>query len=167
MNLDNNVGDVYLRINAVGAGCCPAIEAILPPGADAERAIAALNEDISAALAKHLGNYEVVLAESFGVRLQHSRVIGTPEEERRRREEAFDRLGDLLPKQDENAQATWDEEVKNHPQNGKLGWWLVEDYRHAKYVRAASVSEALEKADLIMAEMPQWVGEELPDVIEV
>jgi hypothetical protein len=62
------------------------------------------------------------------------------------------------------------ERIKNHPDNGKNGWWIVEGIRHRAYAKASSAIEAIEKAekagvvqDWECAESWFWT-EELPDV---
>ena len=62
------------------------------------------------------------------------------------------------------------ERMKNHPDNGKCGWWIVDGIRHHAYARATTAMEAIEKADKAGIvqnwEFPEarfWT-EDLPDV---
>ena len=58
--------------------------------------------------------------------------------------------------------------LDNHPDNGRLGWWLVDGIRHDARTRASSAREAIEKcSDVVQSwESPEatFIGEELPDV---
>jgi len=57
-----------------------------------------------------------------------------------------------------------------HPDNGKMGWWVVDGIRHSAHARASSAPEAIEKAEKAGIvqdwESPEarFCGEELPDV---
>ena len=74
--------------------------------------------------------------------------------------------GELMCKSDEERI----ERMKNHPDNGKCGWWIVDGIRHHAYARATTAMEAIEKADKAGIvqnwEFPEarfWT-EDLPDV---
>jgi hypothetical protein len=62
------------------------------------------------------------------------------------------------------------EKIRNHPDNGKEGWWIVQGIRHSAHARASSAAEAIEKAEKANIvqdwELPDahfWT-KELPDV---
>lgn len=60
------------------------------------------------------------------------------------------------------------ERMRNHPNNGTLGWWRVIGIRHGAVARASSALEAVEKAKELVEswESPEafWIGVELPEV---
>lgn len=164
MNLDSNAGDTLLRLNC-SAACSPAVEAILPAGTDVNAVVAALNDDIASVLTKHLGEYEVPLDGVFGLTVYHTRTIETPEERGRK----WDALLTTTPEEQaeiDRAVAAREQAIDSHPSNGTRGWWSVENYRHRVLVRADSCRAALAASGVDYADLPEWVGVELPDVIE-
>jgi hypothetical protein len=75
-------------------------------------------------------------------------------------------LGDAMRKSDEERI----ERMRNHPDNGKAGWWIVDGVRHHAYAKASTALEAIEKAekagivhDWEFPEARFWT-EKLPDV---
>lgn len=63
------------------------------------------------------------------------------------------------------------ERMKNHPDNGKRGWWVVDGIRHHAYAQASSAMEAIAKASTAGLVDESWEypearfwTEELPDV---
>jgi len=66
----------------------------------------------------------------------------------------------IKPLQEEFAkdEAKRQEEIKNNPDNGKAGWWIVQGIRHTGYAHASSAQEAIDKclkADVVQDwEMP-------------
>ena len=77
-------------------------------------------------------------------------------------------LREELAPQFERADTARQKAISDNPDNGRLGYWLVEGVRHAARTRASSAAEAITKcAD----EVGDWespsatfIGEELPDV---
>lgn len=68
------------------------------------------------------------------------------------------------------ADAKREQDIENHPDNGKEGWWIVDGIRHDAKVKASSAAEAIRKAaeaDAVQSwELPtaEFWCEELPDV---
>lgn len=67
------------------------------------------------------------------------------------------------------------DEITNHPDNGKAGWWTVYGIRHEWYGQASSASEAIQLAEdeeqyesVQDWEFPRahYLGEEMPPVVE-
>ena len=61
------------------------------------------------------------------------------------------------------------DDIENHPENGKAGWWRVEGIRHGGVARASSAEEAIRKcveADIVgdwESAEAAFFCEELPD----
>lgn len=163
---DQHVGELLIALD-ISSGTSPAVEAVLPAGADAAQVAQSIEAEFVETLRRRLGPTLQFRHLPLRVRVNPRSGIIAPRDERER----IDAAGRA------EWSAMWDEQAEHlrermatHPDNGRLGFWRVEGMRHRAIVRASSAPEAIEKA-LEAGVVGDWedaeadfIGEEMPDV---
>lgn len=173
MNRYDHVGKTWVSLE-LQVPCSPCVYAVFAPGVDVGNIATDLQEAIDCAFRGvfthavaweySLGNPPAVRVSGFG---KSTGVIRSEAEEKEEAARNFAEIARLFRKADEGRQVL----IQNNPDNGKPGWWRVDGIRHSAIVRADSAAAAIEKAAGAVQdwESPgaEWIGEELPDVLEV
>lgn len=167
IDIDGHVGRTLLAID-IERVCSPAIQAILPAGANPDDAVREFNAAFAEFMDEHFlpGKWEWSLDDgrSRFVLNARSGVIKSKED----RIAEFDKLLSAIH---ETQEASPPKPPPTHEKDGTLGWWHVDGVRHSAIVKASSAAEAVklaEDADAVHSwESPDadWIGEELPNVV--
>lgn len=166
INQDEHVGKQLLALD-FRCGCSPAFEAIIDPRLTPEVLAKKLRDKLEDAVKEVIGEqYKWVVPFEIIV---HGRtgIIKSREERKAKFEQNLREVQEVFTEAHEERVRR----LKEHPDNGKLGYWQVDGIRHNAIVKASNAEEAVEKAKEIVGswESPDacFLGEELPDVIAV
>ena len=164
-NLDDHVGKLLLALDFQSI-CSPTLEAIVAHDASPNDLAEKLRVRIEEVVREVLGdNFEWSVP--FEIKVHgRTKIIKTKAE---RRNDFENNLRELQ-KMFQDSEKDRLEQIKENPDNGKFGIWVVEGVRHCAYCKASNADEAISKCNAIVDgwENPiaKFIGEEMPDILE-
>jgi len=163
---NKHVGQKLICID-IKSICSPALWAIVDKDVDAKKLVKTLERRLQEVVREVLGENIDWTMRPIEAEIVKEEII-EPQEIRNQK------FNDAMKEIQEDAQKADDrlnEEIENHPDNGKTGWWYISGIRHEAHVKASSAREAIDKAiksdkigDWEICCVPTFVGEKTPEV---
>ena len=168
MNLDDHINKKCIALD-MSCMCSPCVRAIVDPSVDENALASLIQEKVLEIIGKMLGSEMEWVIKPLEIKVNSQTEIILPKEERvKKRMKEFEDFHSLFS----DAEVSWKDQLKNHPDNGKVGYWLVSGVRHSAIVKSDSAYNACCKAE--EAGVGDWespdssfLGETMPDIVGV